>query len=71
MKKALQKIERKNLYYTDSNGAKVYGKNDKMSGENSALYGDCTWLKGDFDQCEISIEDREKIIDIADLIFQE
>jgi len=39
-----------------------------LSGNCSGLYGDCTGLRGDLDDCEITDEDREKGVDIKELI---
>ena len=35
---------------------------------HSGLYGDCSGLYGDFDDCEITAEDRANGVDIALLV---
>ena len=46
----------------------LYGDCTGLSGNCSGLYGDCTGLRGDLDDCEITDEDREKGVDIKELI---
>jgi hypothetical protein len=59
MKKELTKIQNNLYYYKD--GAKIEGKNEGLS-------GDCTNLSGDLDDCKITAEEREKGIDISELV---
>ena len=61
MKKALTRKEPAPLYYY-KNGKRIDGRNPDMT-------GDCTGLRGDLDDCEIIDQDREKGIDIKDLMI--
>jgi len=47
MIKALRRIEEKELYHY-KNGVKIMGKNPRMSGFLTGLWGDCTDAWGDF-----------------------
>ena len=74
MEKALTKVSNE-LYYYDKNTKRKEGKNDKMSGNCSRLRGDCSYLRGDcsglrgdLTDCEITNEDRNKGINIEDLV---
>ena len=72
----------KNELYHYENNVKVIGKNVKMFGDCSNLRGDCSELRGDcsglrencsdlrgdLSLCEITEEEREKGIDIGQLI---
>jgi hypothetical protein len=75
MKKALTKVDyNKNLkgdcsgLYGDCTWLKGYCT--RLTGDCSWLYGDCTWLKGNLDECEITEKDREKGIDISELVMK-
>ena len=47
----------------------LYGKISlTLSGNITKIYGDCTGITGDLDECEITEEDRKKGINIKDLI---
>lgn len=79
MKKALTKTKEP-YHYKD--GIRVEGKNNLMSGDCSNLSGDCSGLSGDctglrgnctclsgnLNDCEITDEEREKGINIEELI---
>jgi hypothetical protein len=39
-----------------------------LRGDCTGLSGDCSGLRGDLDDCEITEEDREKGINIKDLV---
>ena len=67
MKKALTKVSNE-LYYYDKNIKRKEGKNDNLSGNCSGLSGDCTGLSGNLTDCEITNEDRNKGINIEDLV---
>lgn len=73
MKTNLTRINSALYHYL--NGKKLDGKNTNMSGncsrlsgDCSGLSGDCSNLRGDLDDCDITQEDREKGINIEDLI---
>ena len=67
MKKNLKKTSVE-LYYHEY-GIKKSGKNPRMSGNCSGLSGDCSDINGNFDDCEITNTDRDKIVDIKELIM--
>jgi hypothetical protein len=81
MKKVLGWVDNDTLYhYVD--GKIVVGANPNMHdyyyhlagncsgirGDCTGLYGDCTGLSGDLDDCKLTREDREKGINIRDLL---
>jgi len=75
MKKALTRKEPAPLYYY-KNGKRIDGRNPDMTGNCTGLRGDCSnlqgncsGLRGDLDDCEIIDQDREKGIDIKDLMI--
>lgn len=81
MKKALER-DMFGLYYYRY-GARVAGANPQMHGDCSRLWGDCSDLQGDcsdvwgdctgimgnIDNCELTVEGREKGVDIRDLVI--
>ena len=60
MKKALKRLEYRFWHYND--------KNEKVEGAPSEITGDLSGITGDLSDCEITDEDREKGIDLDDLI---
>lgn len=82
MKKALTRSRLQSELYYFRDGTYIDGPNPNMRGNCSGLYGDCsglfgnctglsgdcTGLVGDLDECEISYEERERGINIKDLI---
>ena len=42
-----------------------------LRGDCSGLIGDCSGLRGDLDYCDITADDREKGVNIIDLIKEE
>lgn len=75
MKKKL-KTGAKLYHYKDD--LKVLGAHDKISGDVSrirgdvsGITGDVSGITGDLDDCEITEEDREKGINIKDLVGEE
>jgi len=60
MLKKLKKIEMK-LYWIDDKG-------DKHEGVPSGLRGDVSGLRGDVDDCSITQEERNKGVNINDLV---
>ena len=73
MKKALKRAEYKLYHYQEDK--KVTGKNpdmegncSRLEGDYSGLEGDCTGLEGDFDECEISVSERLKGLQISELV---
>ena len=65
----------KNKLYHFENDKKVDGANKDMNGNCTGLRGDCTGLSGsctgiigDLDTCEITTQEREKGIDIMNLV---
>jgi hypothetical protein len=77
MKKALKKIAVSGCYYF-VNGNQVEGIHKNLSGDVSYLrgnvsnlIGDVSNLSGNVDDCEITDEEREKGINILDLIGEE
>jgi hypothetical protein len=67
MKKALKKDSANQLFHF-VDGKRVDEKNENMSGDCTGLYGDCTGLYGNFDDCEITEEERAAGVRIEDLI---
>ena len=65
MKKKLSK--RNELYYFND-GINIEGANPWLRGNFSGISGDCTGLSGNFDDCEITGEERAKGINISTLI---
>ena len=53
------------------NCSRLYGDCSCLSGNCSGLSGNCSCLSGDFDECEISDEEREKGIEIKSLCQEE
>ena len=74
MKKLLTKIKQQDIYYYKDNEKIVIDRNNKstypsgLRGDISELRGDCTDIKGDIDNCELTDKDRERRINIEDLI---
>ena len=80
MKRALSKV--KGLYYYNKDGKKIYAFPDwiwgdfaGISGHVTGIRGDATGIRGDvtgirenIDDCELTDEEREKGIDIQELI---
>ena len=83
MKKALTKNTEKLFYFFS--GEKIIGPNPDLSGDCtnlrgdctdlsgdcSYLRGDCTDLSGDLDKCEITSEERQKGVNVEDLVAKE
>ena len=59
MKKALSRVTTK-LYH--------YKGDIKADGTNGEMIGNCTGLRGDLYECDITDDDRKKGIDIAELV---
>ena len=59
MKKALSRVTTK-LYH--------YKGDIKVDGTDGEMIGNCTGLRGDLYECDITDEDRKKGIDIAELV---
>ena len=84
MKAVLVRIEA-SIYWFDDNGKKhegapsrvsgnlsgVYGDLSGVSGNLSRVYGDLSGVSGNLSEAEITDEEREAGIDIADLIKKE
>ena len=73
MKKALERIKLKVWHYKD--GEKIEGVHSKISGNVSDISGNVsdisgnvTGISGDIDDCNITGAEREKGINISDLI---
>jgi len=66
MKKTLKKTL-SGVYHT-KNGKKIEGLHSGLSGDVSGLRGDVSGLSGDIDDCELTDEDRQKGVDVKDLI---
>ena len=41
---------------------------ENLTGDTSRLYGDCSGLSGNIDNCELTVEERAKWVKIEDLI---
>lgn len=39
-----------------------------LSGNCTSLYGDCSELRGNFDECELTVNDRKNGVNIQDLL---
>ena len=72
MKKALTK--QKELYHY-VNGGKIDGVHDNITGDTSNISGDVSnisgdvsYISGDLDDCDITEEEREKGINVKDLV---
>ena len=65
----LKKLQPKGstIFYCD-NGKRIEGAPSDVRGDLSGVRGDLSGVSGDLDDCEISDDDREKGIDIEDLI---
>lgn len=63
MKKLLTKNKEK-LF----NAQNLTGDLSKIYGDANGISGDVTGLYGDLDECEITAEDRERGIDIGELV---
>ena len=59
MKKALERIKLKVWHYKDG---------EKIEGVHSKISGNVTGISGDIDDCNITGAEREKGINISDLI---
>ena len=46
----------------------LHGDISGLHGDISGLYGDCSGIMGNIDNCEITDEEREKGVNIQDLI---
>lgn len=84
MKKNLTKQNTRELYFYKNGVKKIVDYKDKstypseLRGDinselygniNSGLYGDCDNIKGNLNDCDITDKDREKGIDIQNLII--
>jgi hypothetical protein len=65
MKKLLQKNT--NLYHI-KDGIRIEGVHENISGNVNDIRGDVSGISGNLDDCEITDEEREKGININDLI---
>ena len=65
MKKNLTKVT--NVYHY-KNGTRVDGAPSEVSGDLTEVSGDLTGISGNLTECEITPEDRERGIDISDLV---
>ena len=71
-----KKLEKNILrFYHIIEGKAIDGKNEKMSGDCSGLRGNCSsligvcsGLRGVLDKCKITNEERQKGVDINELI---
>ena len=73
MKKTLERINKPLYHYrgdkkTEGVNPNMSGYFTKLSGDCSGLSGDCSTLSGDIDECDISLKNREKGIDISELV---
>ena len=82
MNKSLIKINNNELYFYRDGVKHVVKRNDnttyptglygnissELYGDISGLYGDCANIKGNLNDCELSDENREKGININDLV---
>jgi len=66
MKKNLTKTTT-DLYYM-KDGVRVEGIHAELSGDVTRISGDVSGISGDVDACEITNEERERGVDIKDLI---
>jgi len=80
MKKALKKKTSVIYHYKD--GVRVDGAPDTVSGNLSGIHGNLTYIRGDLtgirgdltgirgniDDCELTDEDRERGVDISELV---
>jgi len=46
----------------------LIGLHKLLTGDHSELFGDCSYIVGNLDECEISDEDRKNGVDIRTLI---
>ena len=82
MKKALKKSTIRELFFYHNGIKKIIDPQDKSSyppnlygnissnlyGNISNLYGNCTNIEGDIDDCKLANKEREKGVNIEDLI---
>lgn len=68
MKKNLHKASVILFHFVD--GKKTVGANNNMRGNCSGLRGDCSWIIGNIDSCDLSDEERECTIRIEELIAE-
>ena len=66
MKKALERIKNELYYY--KNNEKIIGIPSGLRGNVSGLRGDVSGLRGDVNNCRITKREREKGVNIADLV---
>jgi len=77
MKKALKRIKDKEIFFYDNGIKKIIDREDKdtypreLYGNISGLFGDCSNIRGDIEECELTKEERETLINIKDLIDEE
>jgi len=62
MKKCLEKIKKELFYYNE--------KNNKIIGAHKNITGDVSGIRGDVDKANITEKEREKGINIEDLILR-
>ena len=74
MKKSLTRVE-KTCWYFDASGKRVIGTHLNLRGDVSGLSGDVSGLRGnvsglsgDFDDCDITDDDRLAGINVDDLV---
>ena len=66
MKKALERIKNELYYY--KNNEKIIGIPSGLRGNVSGLRGDVSELRGNVNNCRITKREREKGVNIADLV---
>jgi hypothetical protein len=66
MKKMLVKKTKRVWHFVD--GIKIYGSHSGISGNLSNVSGNLSNVSGDLGDCEITQSDRDKGIDISELI---
>ena len=59
MKRALSSMTATIYYYKDEK---------KIEGKHENITGNVTWLRGDVDDCTLTNKEREKGVDVKDLI---
>ena len=57
--------------YLSGDCTNLRGDCTDLSGDCSYLRGDCTDLSGDLDKCEITSEERQKGVNVEDLVAKE
>lgn len=67
MKRALTKEPKIGIYYYEGN-EKKYGAHADLRGDVSGISGNVSDIRGDISLCEITKEERDRGINILDLV---